>query len=320
MNPNCPKLRSSDKRATQLMLPSGEQIAIAHGDQRAVVTEVGATLRTYVKGGVSVIEGFAGDEVPTHGRGQVLYPWPNRIGDGEWTFSDRVARPTVDDVEHATASHGLVRWRPFRVDAVNQNRCVLSLLLHPTPDYPFLSEISVAYHLGSLGLTVTTTVTNRDEVPLPFGVGFHPYLSVTTPTIEGAQLEIPASAYVAVNDRQLPTGEILPLAGNQLDFSKRKSVSGHQLDVTFTELLRDDTGLATATLEDAHGGQIELSVDRNFPYLQVYTGDHLEKGRRRTSVAVEPMTCPPDALRSGKDVVVLEPGQHWAGSWRLRRT
>ena len=320
MNPNCRKLRSSDKRAIQLMLPSGEQIAIAHGDQRAVVTEVGATLRTYVKGGVSVIEGFAGDEVPTHGRGQVLYPWPNRIGDGEWTFSDRVARPTVDDVEHATASHGLVRWRPFRVDAVNQNRCVLSLLLHPTPDYPFLSEISVAYHLGSLGLTVTTTVTNRDEVPLPFGVGFHPYLSVTTTTIEGAQLEIPASAYVAVNDRQLPTGEILPLAGNQLDFSKRKSVSGHELDVTFTELLRDDTGLATATLEDAHGGQIELSVDRNFPYLQVYTGDHLEKGRRRTSVAVEPMTCPPDALRSGKDVVVLEPGQHWAGSWRLRRT
>ncbi|HEY5112062.1 MAG TPA: hypothetical protein VII67_07015 [Acidimicrobiales bacterium] len=301
------------------MLPSGEQIAIAHGDQRAVVTEVGATLRTYVKGGVSVVEGFAGEEVPTHARGQVLYPWPNRIGDGEWTFSDRTARPTVDDVEHATTSHGLVRWRPFHVEAVNQNRCVLSMLLHPTPDYPFLSEISVAYHLGALGLTVTTTVTNRDDVPIPFGVGFHPYLAVTTPTIEGAQLEIPAKAYVAVNDRQLPTGEILPLASNQLDFSKRKSLSGHELDVTYTELIRDDTGLAIATLEDATGGEIELSVDRNFPYLQVYTGDHLEKGRRRTSVAIEPMTCPPDALRSCKDVVVLEPGQHWAGSWRLRR-
>jgi aldose 1-epimerase len=301
------------------MLPSGEQIAIAHGDQRAVVTEVGATLRTYVMGGVSVIEGFSAEEVPTHGRGQVLYPWPNRIGDGEWTFSERIARPTVDDVQQATASHGLVRWRPFRVEAVNQNRCVLSLLLHPTPDYPFLSEITVAYHLGSLGLTVTTTVTNRDEVPVPFGVGFHPYLSVTTPTIEGAQLEVPATAYVAVNDRQLPTGEILPLAGNLLDFSKRKSLSGHELDVTYTELVRDDSGLVTVTLEDAKGGEIELSLDRNFPYLQIYTGDHLEKGRRRTSVAVEPMTCPPDALRSGKDVVVLEPGQHWAGSWRLRR-
>jgi aldose 1-epimerase len=296
------------------MLPSGEQIAIAHGDQRAVVTEVGATLRTYVKGGLSVVEGL-----PTHARGQVLYPWPNRIGDGEWTFSGRVARPTIDDVPHATASHGPVRWRPFHVEAVNQNRCVLSLLLHPTPDYPFLSDISVAYHLGSLGLTVTTTVTNRDSVPLPFGVGFHPYLAVTTPTIEGAQLEMPAKSYVAVDDRQLPTGEILPLAGNQLDFSKRKSLSGHELDVTYTDLLRDDTGLAVATLEDASGGEIDLSVDRNFPYFQVCTGDQLEKGRRRTSVAIEPMTCPPDALRSGKDVVVLEPGQHWAGSWRLRR-
>jgi aldose 1-epimerase len=301
------------------MLPSGEQIAIAHGDQRAVVTEVGATLRTYVKGGLGVIEGFAGEEVPTGARGQVLYPWPNRMGDGEWTFSGRRAHPSVDDVTHATAIHGLVRWRPFRIDAVNQNRCVMSLLLHPTPAYPFLSEISVAYHLGSLGLTVTTTVTNRDGVPLPFGVGFHPYLAVTTPTIEGSLLELPAKSYVALDERRLPTGEILPLVGNQLDFSTRKSLSGHELDVTYTDLVRDDTGLAVATVQDGNGGEIDLSVDRNFPYLQVFTGDTLEHGRRRTAVAIEPMTCPPDALRSGKDVVILEPGQHWAGSWRLRR-
>ena len=282
------------------MLPSGEQIAIAHGDQRAVIAEVGATLRTFVKGGVSVCEGFAGEEVPTGARGQVLYPWPNRLGGGMWSFSERTAHPTVEDVEHSTAIHGLVRWRPFRIDTVNQNRCVLSLLLHPCPDFPFLSEISVAYHLGSLGLTVTTTVTNRDEVLIPFGVGFHPYLAVTTPTIEGAELEVPARAYVALNERQLPIGEILPVAGNALDFTHRKSISGH-------------------VLVDSNGGEVELSMDRNFPYVQVYTGDKLERGRRRTSIAVEPMTCPPDALRSGKDVVVLEPGQHWAGSWRMRR-
>ncbi|MDE3082263.1 MAG: aldose 1-epimerase family protein [Acidobacteriota bacterium] len=302
------------------MLPSGEQIAIAHGDQRAVITEVGATLRTYVRGGVSVIEGFAGDEVPRGAHGQLLYPWPNRMGDGTWTFSDREAHAPVDDVTNDTAIHGIVRWRPFRIEAVNQNRCVLSLLLHPTPGYPFLSEVAVAYHLGSLGLTVTTTVTNRDDVPIPFGVGFHPYLAVTTPTIEGAQLEVPARAYVAVNDRRLPTGEILPVAGHLLDFSTRKSLSGHELDVTFTELMRDDYGLATVSVVDAAGGAVELSMDRNFPYVQVFTGDTLERGRRRTAVAVEPMTCPPDALRSGKDIVVLEPGQHWAGSWRLRRS
>ncbi len=301
------------------MLASGEQIAIAHGDQRAVITQVGATLRTYVKGSVSVVEGFAGEEMPAGARGQVLYPWPDRMGDGQWEFSGRKAFPILDDAASATGQQGLVCWRPFAVESVNQNRCVLSLLLHPTPAFPFLSEIAVSYHLGPMGLTVTTTVTNRDEVAIPFGLGFHPYLAVTTPTIEGAELEVPAKAYIALNQRRLPTGEILPVVGQPLDFSQRKSVNGHELDVTFTELQRDDLGLATVTVVDHDQQTVELSVDRNFLYVQVKTGDTLERGRRRTAVVVEPMTCPPDGLRSGKDIVVLEPGQHWAGSWRVRR-
>ena len=301
------------------MLPSGEQIAIAHGDQRAVITEVGATLRTYVQGGVPVVEGYAGDEVPVGAHGQVLYPWPNRLSAEPWDFSERTGRPTVDIVEQVAAIHGLVRWRPFRVESVNQNRCALSLLLHPTPAYPFASSVEVAYHLGSMGLTVTTTVKNLDEVAIPFGLGFHPYLAVTTPTIEGSTLAVPARAFVAVNERQLPTGEILPVSNHTLDFTAPKSLNGHELDVTYTELTRDDYGMATVTLMDKDEGCVELSMDRNFPYVQIYTGDRLGHGRRRTSVAVEPMTCPPDALRSGKDLVVLQPGQHWAGSWRMRR-
>ena len=301
------------------MLPTGEQIAIAHGDQRAVITEVGATLRAYVKAGVPVIEGFAAEEMAEHGRGQIGFPWPGRMGDGEWSFSDRSAHAAIDDPSHATSSHGFVRWRRFEVTSVNQNRCSLVLVVHPTPDYPFLTELKMDYHLGPTGLTVTSTVTNLDEVPVPFGLGFLPYAAVTTPTIEGAQLKVPAKAYVAVNDRHLPTGEILPVMGNAYDFREAKSVNGHDLDVTFTELVRDDTGMCTLSLADAKGGEVEVSLDRNFPYAQVCTGDALPVGRRRTSVVLAPLTCPPDALRSGKDIVILEPGQHWAASWRLRR-
>ncbi|MEI8126359.1 MAG: aldose epimerase [Actinomycetota bacterium] len=302
-----------------MTLPTGEQIAIAHGDQRAVIGEVGATLRTYVQGGVAVLEGFVADERSTGGRGQVLFPWPNRMSGDIWEFSERRARPALDEPATMTANHGVVRWRAFHVDAFNQNRCVLSLLLHPSPAYPFLISIEVAYHLGALGLTTTTTVTNRDEVPIPFGLGFHPYLAVTTPSIEGATLEVPAGAFVETNERLLPTGAILPVAGMPQDFRVAKSINGHEINTTYTELVRDNSGMATAVVTDANGQTVELSVDRNFPYLQVYTGDQLEKGRRRTSVAIEPMTCPPEALRSGKDVVVLEPGQRWAASWRVRR-
>ena len=59
-----------------------------------------------------------------------------------------------------------------------------------------------------------------------------------------------------------------------------------------------------------------LWADERYPYLMVFTGDSLLDGARR-SVAVEPMTCPPNALADGVDVVVLEPGEDWAGTWTL---
>ncbi len=66
-------------------------------------------------------------------------------------------------------------------------------------------------------------------------------------------------------------------------------------------------------------GRLELWVDHAFRYLMVYTGDQVgESQRRRTAVAIEPMTCPPDAFRTGVDLIELEPGATWQGSWGLR--
>src|ERR1700694_132484 len=66
--------------------PSGEQYEIVFGEQRAVITEVGATLREYWSGGRAVLDGFAVSEMCSGGRGQVLMPWPNRIEDGVYEF------------------------------------------------------------------------------------------------------------------------------------------------------------------------------------------------------------------------------------------
>jgi aldose 1-epimerase len=49
----------------------------------------------------------------------------------------------------------------------------------------------------------------------------------------------------------------------------------------------------------------------------VYSGDTLPAGQRRRSLAVEPMTCPPNALADGVDLVVLAPGADWSGTWTL---
>ncbi len=302
-----------------MTLPSGEQLLLAHGDQRAVVTEVGATLRDYVKGGVQVVEGFSADEMATGARGQLCFPWPNRLGSGEWSFSDRSAHAPIDETSLSNAMHGLVRYRPFTIDSVAQNRCALSLLVHPEPGYPFLALVEVAYHLGTLGLTVTTTVTNADRVPLPFGLGFHPYLAAPARGVERAILSVPANGIVEVDSRRRPTGTVLQVAGTPDDWRSPAPIGDAVLDRTFCRLVRDDSGWATARLAEEGTGTVELSVDRTFPYFQVFTGDTLEAPRRRSSVSIEPMTCPPDALRTGRDLVVLEPGQRWTGSWRVRR-
>ena len=302
-----------------MTLPTGEQLLLAHGDQRAVITEVGATLRDYVKGGVQVVEGFSADEMATGGHGQLLFPWPNRLATGEWTFSGRTARAALNEPHLGNAMHGLVRYRPFTIDSIAQNRCQLSLLVHPEPGYPFLALVEVAYHLGGFGLTVTTTVTNADQVPLPFGLGFHPYLAAPLHGVDKAILSVPAEGVVSIDERRRPTGAIEPVARGANDWREPAQISDAVLDATFCELVRDDSGWATARLAEVDTGTVELSVDRTFPYLQVFTGDTLQGPRTRTAVGIEPMTCPPDALRTGKDLVVLEPGQRWTGSWRVRR-
>ncbi|HEV3213567.1 MAG TPA: aldose 1-epimerase family protein [Acidimicrobiales bacterium] len=301
-----------------MTLPTGEQLLLAHGDQRAIVTEVGATLREYERAGVPVIEGFDESEMATGARGQLCFPWPNRLGTGSWCFSGREARAPLDEPEHGNAVHGLVRYRPFRVDAVAQNRVALSLLVHPEPGYPFLALVEVAYHLGAMGLTVTTTVTNADTVALPFGLGFHPYLAVPAHGVDRAILSVPACGAVPVDEHRRPSTPARTLDA-ALDWREPRTIDGAALDVTLCDLVRDDSGWATARLAEEDTGAVELSVDRTFPYFQVFTGDTLHGSRRRTAVSVEPMTCPPDALRTGKDLVVLEPGQRWTGSWRVRR-
>ena len=56
------------------LAPSGTQIELAYGDQRAVVTSVGAGLRAYTTGSRDVVAGYAADEMSPGGRGQLLIP------------------------------------------------------------------------------------------------------------------------------------------------------------------------------------------------------------------------------------------------------
>lgn len=300
--------------------PTGEQWVIAHGRQEAVVTEVGATLRSYTLGGVDVVQGFGPGEWSHAGRGQVLAPWPNRLGDGRYQWRGIHAQAALDEPSLGNAIHGLVRWVPWQLEGHAQNVVSLRYMLRPTPAYPWCVELQVEYRLRRDGLVVTSTATGIGDATAPFGLGFHPYLSVGGDRIDGALLELPASDRLVVDERQLPTGETDAVRGTDLDFSVKRVIGGTRLDTAYTSLIRDDDGLVRVCVEGVDQGRgVELWADDRFRYVMCFTGDTIRaEALRRTAVAVEPMTCPPDALRSGHDLIVLGMGDTWQGSWGIR--
>jgi aldose 1-epimerase len=298
--------------------PSGEQHEIRHGDQVVVVTEVGATLRTYSAGGLDVLDGFSVDERSSAGRGQVLAPWPNRLDGGRYEFDGRGGAAPIDEPDLGNAIHGLVRWLPWLLASKNDDSVALGCVLHPQPAYPWRLELGLEYRLALDGLEAVARATNTSAEAAPFGIGFHPYLTVGIP-VDEVQLTIPASRGVTTDDRALPVGE-QDVAGTEFDFTVGRPVGATRLDTCFTGLARGSDVRSRARLDSDDGERsVEVWADEAFGYLQIYTGDTLDPAsRRRQAVAIEPMTCPPNAFASGVDVIRLEPGASWSGAWGIK--
>ena len=304
--------------AVDAVLPqSGAQYEIRHGAQRAIVTEVGATLRHYAVGDADIIDGFGLEEWSPSGRGQVLAPWPNRLDRGQYRFEDRAGQAALDEPGSQNAIHGLVRWLPWQIASKSADAVVLTCALPPQPGYPWRLDLEVGYSLDATGLTVCFRARNASRVPAPFGIGFHPYVTVGA-TIDDALLRIPANRCLVMDDRGLPIGDA-PVAGSERDFTQPRSIGSIRLDTGYTDLVRDADGLARASVaRPGEGRCVVLWADASFRYLMVYTGDTIEAvPRRRRAIAIEPMTCPPNALRSGIDLLTVEPGQVVEGRWGL---
>ena len=298
-------------------LPSGEQIEIAAGDQRAVVVEVGAGLRSYTVGGRDVVDGYGADEMASAGRGQVLIPWPNRIEDGAYEFGGTWHHLALSEPEAQNAIHGLVRWLAWSVSERAADRVVLEHTLHPQPGYPFSLALRIEYALTDEGLRVTSSATNIGERACPYGSGQHPYVTLGAESVDTMLLRSPGRVVLHADDRGLPT-EAVPVESTEHDFRQPRAIGETKLDHAFTDLERGDDGRARVELRDPDGGgALSLWLDEPYAYLQLFTGDPLPSVGRR-SLAVEPMTCAPNAFRSGAGLLVLEPGQSTAASWGIQ--
>ncbi|SFP45727.1 aldose 1-epimerase [Amycolatopsis arida] len=295
---------------------TGEQFELTRGSARAVVTEIGAGLRAFEIGGTPYVESFDPEESPPKGAGQVLLPWPNRTRDARWTHRGEPQRLEVTEPPRGNAIHGLVRRKEWRLVEHAESAITMTVDVVDEPGWPVPLHAVVSYDLAPRELTVTHEVRNEGTEPIGFGVGTHPYLRIGDVPTDELTLTLSATRVRPhLPDEQLPYGPEQDVAGTGYDLREGRRVGELDLDTTFTGLRAGADGRYHHLLAHADT-TVDVWTEPAFGWVQVFTpADLVGRGR---AVAVEPMTCPADALNSGTDLIHLDPGESWRGSWGIR--
>lgn len=287
---------------------------LAVGDWRCTVSPTGAALRRLWlepsgKPPRDVLWGYTGAAGKKGGQGDVLMPWPGRVRGGAYTFAGTPHALPKNDKDGPNAIHGFLRsrvWDGEHDGATARFRTRIRADDHP--GYPFDWEVAVGYELAPGGLACAFVARNAGDGPAPFGAGFHPYVLAAGGRVDDVRLRSPA-AHLVEFDGLLPTGRVTDVPA-PLDFRVPHRVGAARLNHCFTGLGREADGFARVRVDD-----VEVWMDRSFPYAVLYTGDALGPDARR-GVAVEPMTCATDAFNHPKwGLRVLAPGEAMAGTW-----
>jgi len=305
---------------------SGTQYTLRAGDDEAVIASVGASLRSFRHAGRDLVVPFDADAVRPVFRGATLAPWPNRIVDGRYAFASVEYQTALTEPGRHHALHGLVAWLDF--DAIDRgpDHVTLAATIEPQTGYPWRVRVETTYALSTAGLTQTVTAVNESEQPAPFGTGPHPYLVAGPAPLDEWTLSLPAARVLEVTaDRLSPVGlREVGIDADRFDFRTPRPIGAAEVDHAFTDLSRDDSGTATVRLTDPSAGTgVQISWDAACPWVQVHTADQpggSGSPGHRIGLAVEPMTCAPDAFNADRydfetGLLAIGPGESATASW-----
>ncbi|WP_164996692.1 aldose-1-epimerase [Actinomyces minihominis] len=285
-------------------------VVIKAGDYQATLVEQGAGLAGLTSDGLDLVVPHDPAVEPLGYSGKVLTPWPNRITDGTYRWEGETLSVPINETVTQSALHGLRCWDHWEVLSRTDDSVTFRTEIEPTSGYPFHVETTATYSLDpETGLSITVATTNLGEVDAPYGTSIHPYLTCGT-SVDDAVLTSPAATVLEVDERLSPL-KLVEVEGTRFDLRGGAPMKDRQIDHAFTDL---PEGTWQVVLRDPVSGRgVELSSDH--PWLQIYSGEILD----RRGVAVEPMTCPPNAFNSGTDVIVLQPGETHSFHAAIRR-
>jgi aldose 1-epimerase len=295
------------------------QAALGGRRQKAVVTEVAASLRALDVDGVALLQDYPAQSAPPSCAGWVLVPWPNRVAGGKWMYDGVAQQLEITEPDNGNALHGLLSGASYTVTHRTADSITLAADVAAAPGYPFELSTAVRYQLTEDGLRVTHSLTNTGSRSAPAAVGAHPFLKLGGVPTDDLTLVINADTHLEVDHRLNPTGATTDVHGTRHDFRTGQRVGAVDLDDAWGGVGREPDGGSLHYLQAPDGRQVQLFMDASFGYIQAFTTRIFPTDEGPvTAVAVEPMTAPADAFNSGEGLRWLAPGETWHLSWGIR--
>lgn len=236
--------------------------------------------------------------------GSKLSPFPNRINGGHYTFKHKKLQLPCNEPSFPHALHGLVYNEEFQIES---NPELLKLTFNydgETEGYPFPYLLTIRYSLQKNGITITTEVSNIGNTIMPVGDGWHPYFALGG-KVDDWILTLPGNKYYPIDEKYIPT---LKTADFQHDGNT--IIGDIELNYCF-EIAQNEANVGVTRISDPNTGlEVEIwqkSGISQYNYVQYYIP------KERNCIAVEPMTCIPNAFNNGIGLITLAPGesQNW---------
>ncbi len=208
-------------------------------------------------------------------------------------------------------------------------------------EFSYVSKDGEEGFPGTLTVKVTYTLTDDNELkwevkattdaPTILNLVHHSYWNLSgdpTTSIDDHVLMLAAPNYLPIDAGLIPTGEIAPVAGTPLDFT-RPTVIGERVDLNFEALEfgggydqcwvleKGNSVRLAARLEDPKSGRI-MEISTNQPAIQFYGGNFLDgtvagKGgvryARRSALCLETQGFPDAPNKPNFPSCVLSPGE-----------
>ncbi len=193
----------------------------------------------------------------------------------------------------------------------------MSVAIGQTEGYPHALQIDVEYVLSDKGLRSRVTARNTGKTTAPYGVCPHPYLIAGESPLDEWSLKIPARSFLEVTSDRLLPKKVRSVEDHEFDFRTGRVIGATEIDHAFTDIAFDETGHARLELQDPIGTGVGMTWDRSCQWLQIHTADKAAPAANPIGLAVEPMTCPPDAFNSAVSLLRLEPGEDHEASWSI---